>query len=230
MANVHGTLRDFFFSDSAQRGMNLGHRPFDCFRSTEMFEFSNLAFTLAFMIAAGEVTGTAQGQVGATSTQGSTRQSASGNSAQNTKTTTTPETKKETKEGEVPGLIQLPETVPENSNSISDTELESYIQNALNRDPALGHAGLRVVVAGDRIELSGNVARSKDKQTAGRIAQSFAGSRKVLNQIAISGGAGVPTPATHSPEGGASRDSKPENRGLVMPSPSPDKASPPPLP
>jgi Flp pilus assembly secretin CpaC len=89
---------------------------------------------------------------------------------------------------------------------------------------------LRVVVAGDRIEVSGNVVRSKEKQTAGRIAQSFAGSRKVLNQIAISGGAAVPTPAMHSPEGGASRESKPENRGLVAPSPSPDKKPPPPLP
>jgi uncharacterized iron-regulated membrane protein len=193
-----------------------------------MFEFSNLiSFTLAFMVA---VTGTAQGQVSATPTQtdarqGNPGQAASGNSAQETKPTATTEPK----EGEVPGLLQLPEA-PESGNPMTDAELESYIQNALNRDPALGHAGLRAMVAGDRIELSGNVARSKEKQTAGRIAQSFAGSRKVLNQIAISGGAAVPAPATHSPEGGAPHNSKPENRGLVTPNPGPDKAPPPPLP
>ncbi|HEX7285617.1 MAG TPA: BON domain-containing protein [Candidatus Angelobacter sp.] len=202
-----------------------------------MFEFSNLiSFILACTIAAAaEITGTAQGQaqaqaqVSATPTQTDARpvragQSASGNSSQETK----PAKPTATDEAEAPGLLQLPEAVPEDGNPMKDAELQSSIQNALNRDPALGHAGLHVAVAGDRIELSGNVARSREKQSAGRIVQSFAGSRKVLNQIAIGGGA-VVAPATHSPENGASHTSKPENRGLVAPSPSPDKAPPPPL-
>lgn len=198
-----------------------------------MFEFFNLiAFALALMIASAvELTGAAQGappaQAGAR--QGSATQSASGNNAQEgtaIKTTKTVETKD--KDVEAVDRLQHPETVPDNRNSMSDAELESHIQNALNRDPALGGTGLRVAVAGDRIELSGNVGRSREKQTAGRIAQSFAGSRRVLNQIAISEGGAVSTPATHVPEGGPPRDSKPQKRGLVTPSPSPEKVSPPP--
>jgi len=87
----------------------------------------------------------------------------------------------------------------------SDPELESQIQNALNKEPTLTGDSTHVTVSAESIELSGNVSTSKEKITATRIVQSYAGNKKVMNHLTI-GGKGEPrtpqqqeTPdATHS--------------------------------
>jgi hypothetical protein len=59
--------------------------------------------------------------------------------------------------------------------TMSDADLESQIQNALSKEPTLSGDNAHVKVAGDTIDLTGSVGTSKEKITATRIVQSFAG-------------------------------------------------------
>jgi len=65
------------------------------------------------------------------------------------------------------------------------TELESQIQNALGKDPTLIHDSVRVAVSEEAVELTGNVATSRERLTATRIAQSYAGSKRVVSRITV---------------------------------------------
>jgi BON domain-containing protein len=71
-------------------------------------------------------------------------------------------------------------------NSMSDSDLQSQIQNALSKEPTLSGDSPRVNVSGDTVELAGNVGTNKEKITATRIVQSYAGSKKLVNKLAIS--------------------------------------------
>lgn len=73
----------------------------------------------------------------------------------------------------------------------SDDQLQQQIQTALKNDPTLANDNVSVTMAADSITLTGEVASGKEKKTAQRIAESFAGNRKVKNEITVSGkGAG----------------------------------------
>ncbi len=74
------------------------------------------------------------------------------------------------------------------TESPDDSELQSKIDGAIKNEPTLSSANVTTHVTADTIELSGTVASSKDKTTAQRIAQSFAGNRKVVDKIAIGSG------------------------------------------
>jgi hypothetical protein len=78
----------------------------------------------------------------------------------------------------------------ENSNSgistMSDSDLQSQIQNALSKEPTLSGDSPHVNVSGDTVELAGNVATNKEKITATRIVQSYTGSKKLVNKLTIS--------------------------------------------
>jgi osmotically-inducible protein OsmY len=65
--------------------------------------------------------------------------------------------------------------------------LESQIETALRNEPTLVIANVDVVVRGDLISLSGSVPDGKAKQTAKRIAQSYAGNRRVEDRLTVSG-------------------------------------------
>lgn len=69
--------------------------------------------------------------------------------------------------------------------AITDSDLEGQIQNALNKEPTLSGDNTRVKVAADSIELNGNVNTNKEKVTATRIVQSYAGSRKLVNHLSV---------------------------------------------
>jgi osmotically-inducible protein OsmY len=71
--------------------------------------------------------------------------------------------------------------------SVSDSDLEGQIQNALNKEPTLTGDSTHVKVSADSIELNGNVNSNKEKVTATRIVQSYAGSRKLVNNLTVSG-------------------------------------------
>jgi hypothetical protein len=78
------------------------------------------------------------------------------------------------------------------------------IQNALQKEPTLSSDSITVVVSEDAIELNGNVATSKEKQTAKRIAHSYAGNRKVRDHITVSAGnQGGTDKNTTNPPGGS---------------------------
>ena len=72
--------------------------------------------------------------------------------------------------------------------SINDSAtLQSQIQNALQNEPTLRNDSVNVTVNDSTIELSGNVQSGKEKETARRIASSFAGNRRVKDRITLSG-------------------------------------------
>jgi hypothetical protein len=65
--------------------------------------------------------------------------------------------------------------------------LQSQIQNALQNEPTLHNDSLSVNVTDNTIELGGAVQTGKEKQTAHRIASSFAGNRRVKDSVTVSG-------------------------------------------
>jgi osmotically-inducible protein OsmY len=79
----------------------------------------------------------------------------------------------------------------------SDDQLQQQIQTALKNDPTLANDNINVTLAADSITLTGEVASGKEKKSAQRIAESYAGNRKVKNEITVSGkGAGAsPNPS-----------------------------------
>jgi osmotically-inducible protein OsmY len=80
------------------------------------------------------------------------------------------------------------ETAPGVAKQNEQASLESQIQNALGKDPTLIHDSVRVAVSEGAVELTGNVATSRERLTATRIAQSYAGSKPVVSRITVAAG------------------------------------------
>ena len=72
-------------------------------------------------------------------------------------------------------------------SAMTDSDLQSQIQNALSKEPTLTGDSPRVNVSGDTVELAGTVGTNKEKITATRIVQSYTGSKKLVNKLTISG-------------------------------------------
>ena len=72
-------------------------------------------------------------------------------------------------------------------SAMSDADLQSQIQSALTKEPTLAGDSAHANVSGDTIELAGTVGTNKEKITATRIVQSYAGSKKLVNKLTISG-------------------------------------------
>ncbi len=72
-------------------------------------------------------------------------------------------------------------------SAMTDSDLQSQIQNALSKEPTLSGDSPRVNISGDTVELAGNVGTNKEKITATRIVQSYTGSKKLVNKLTISG-------------------------------------------
>jgi len=83
------------------------------------------------------------------------------------------------------------------STASETSDLQGKIENALKAEPTLSSSSVMVNVSGDNIELSGSVPSGKQKQTAKRIAQSFAGNRKVVDRITVTGNA---APSSTAPQ------------------------------
>ncbi len=89
-------------------------------------------------------------------------------------------------------------------------DLQKQIQTALKHEPTLANDNLNAVVAGDTIDLSGTVASGKERQTALRIAQSFAGNRRVVDHLTVAGqgpGASMGGPTSNQAGAGMSNPS-----------------------
>ena len=72
-------------------------------------------------------------------------------------------------------------------SAMTDSDLQGQIQGALSKEPTLTGNNPHVSVSGDTIELAGAVNTNKEKITASRIVQSYAGSKKLVNNLTISG-------------------------------------------
>ena len=108
--------------------------------------------------------------------------------------------------------------------ALSDSDLESQIQNALSKEPTLSSDNTHVKVSGDTIELDGNVATNKEKITATRIVQSYAGSKKLVNRLAINGGTGKTTSPRTEPSDSSDR-TRPASTTNPANNPEPNKGS-----
>lgn len=72
------------------------------------------------------------------------------------------------------------------TESASSSEMQTQIQNALKNEPTLANNAVTVAVSDDEISISGVVATAKEKLTAQRIVQSYAGNRRVKDHLRIS--------------------------------------------
>jgi osmotically-inducible protein OsmY len=120
------------------------------------------------------------------------------------------------------GQSPSPEASEAGMAAPSDPELENQIQNALNREPTLTGDATHVTVSPDAIELAGNVNTSKEKLTATRIVQSYAGNKKVLNHLVIGGKGSPSTQPQEKPDANPGNNTNPAN-------PEPNKGGKPPL-
>lgn len=77
--------------------------------------------------------------------------------------------------------------LPQSSASSDTATLQGQIQQALQNETTLSNDKVTTNVTDTEIELTGTVATGKDKQTAKRIAQSYAGNRKVVDHIKVTG-------------------------------------------
>ena len=73
------------------------------------------------------------------------------------------------------------------TSASAGTDIQGQVENALKNEPTLSNDSITVSVTDDTINLSGTVASGKEKQTAKRIAQSYAGNRKVKEHLTVSG-------------------------------------------
>jgi osmotically-inducible protein OsmY len=81
-----------------------------------------------------------------------------------------------------------------NTGGLTSNQLHQRIDAALHSEPTLSGSNLTVNVSDDSIDLSGTVTSSKDRVTARRIVQSFAGNRRVRERVTV-GGARSSNPA-----------------------------------
>jgi hypothetical protein len=119
------------------------------------------------------------------------------------------------------------------SSATSSDQVRSDIQTAFRNEPTLTSSNVSVNVTDDSIELNGTAPSAKDRDEAKRIAQSFAGNRRVVDNIKV-GGSGGPdqsssgnigaapdnssttgtnpssTPSTATPNSGSSTSPNPE--------------------
>ena len=106
------------------------------------------------------------------------------------------------------------------SNPMENSDLQGQIQSALSKEPTLTGDNPHVTVTGDTIELAGTVGTNKDKITASRIVQSYAGSKKLVNNLTVTGRSDKTSSShTTSPDGGRQPISAPANN------PEPEKGS-----
>ena len=119
--------------------------------------------------AAGSIAGNTSAVSGSETSSGSTAPSASASSQSSTSAS---------------GSSSLPASDQPSSDSVS---LQSTIQDKLKSEPLLSSSSVNVNVTDSTIALSGTVSTGKEKQTAERIAQSYAGNRKVVDRITVTG-------------------------------------------
>jgi osmotically-inducible protein OsmY len=95
------------------------------------------------------------------------------------------------------GAIAEPQTTSESAgaNSLSGVtpretaaaQLQNQIQLAITNEPTLANSNINVNVTQDEITLSGSVSNGKERQTAERIAQSYAENRRVTDRLTVNG-------------------------------------------
>lgn len=86
-------------------------------------------------------------------------------------------------EDKAPTIAASPDTkAPE---ALSTDQVKQQIQEKLNTEPELAHTPVRAKVGPHTVTLKGNVASERQHDLALRIAQSYAGERKIVDRIKV---------------------------------------------
>jgi osmotically-inducible protein OsmY len=80
-----------------------------------------------------------------------------------------------------------PDTKAPPPQDLSASEVEQQIQDKLHREPALANTQIGVKIDVTSVTLTGSVDTERQRDLALRIAQSYAGQRKVVDKIKIQG-------------------------------------------
>lgn len=103
-----------------------------------------------------------------------------------------------------------PQAAPPEAGTMSQTgaqptggmnTLQKQIETSIKNDPSLTGSTVSVNVSENSIDLSGTVASNQARMNAERIAQSYAQSRKVNNNLEVTGAGGTSAPTTPSSAG-----------------------------
>lgn len=79
-------------------------------------------------------------------------------------------------------------SAPMPSGNVADSaSVKGQLDQAYQSEPSLSGSSIQVEVSDASIQLTGSVPTSKEKTTAKRIAQSYAGNRKVVEKLTVSG-------------------------------------------
>ena len=76
---------------------------------------------------------------------------------------------------------------PPPSDSLSTPQVQRQIQEKLNAEPALANANVGVKATDKAVTLTGSVDTERQHEMALRIAQSYAGDRRIVDKIKIRG-------------------------------------------
>lgn len=94
----------------------------------------------------------------------------------------------------------------------SSDQVRNDIQTAFRNEPTLTSSNISVNVSDDSVQLAGSAPSQKDRDEAKRIAQSFAGNRKVVDNIEVSGNA-VGSESSSTPSSTNPNSSNPNSVG-----------------
>ncbi len=167
-------------------------------KAAGMSVINNIQVSSSASAAAGSTAGGVSGAAGATTPSSSAQSSAgtSGNvAAAPPQSSNSPASRDTTTEQGAP--------TGGATSAQNATDLKSQIENSLQKEQL---TGVVVNVTDEKVELTGTVPNGKDKQTAKRIAQSYAGNRKVVDHIKVTGqgqGANMSPGSETSPSGGS---------------------------
>jgi osmotically-inducible protein OsmY len=126
--------------------------------------------------------------------------------------------------GSAPENTQTPER-PSAAAAPSDSDLQAEVQNALSKEPTLSGDSVNVAVSADSIDITGTVTTAREKQTATRIVQSYAGNKKVVSHLTVTGRNRNSAPGGVAPK--ETREEKGTGSGDLSTHPEPNKGAPP---
>lgn len=89
--------------------------------------------------------------------------------------------------GQIPRAQMPPDTKAPPPQTLSDARVEQQIQDGLKSEPALANMDVGVKTNDKSVTLTGTVDTERQHDLALRIAQSYAGNRKVGDKIKIRG-------------------------------------------
>jgi hypothetical protein len=90
-------------------------------------------------------------------------------------------------EGQPPGQAMPPDTAAPPPQQMSSWQTQQQIQAKLNSEPSLANRNVKASVNDSTVTLTGVVDSERQHQLVLGIAQSYAGSREILDRIQVQG-------------------------------------------